>query len=44
MFLVLFGFLGKKIQVNDNVRDGQKMVTTAFLGAGIATEGLRKIF
>ena len=44
LFLVLFGFLGKKIQVNDNVRDGQKMVTTAFLGAGIATEGLRKIF
>jgi hypothetical protein len=49
LFLVLFGFLGKnfytmyRIQVNDNVRDRLKMVTTAFLGASIATEGLRKI-
>lgn len=43
-FILALGFLASKIQYNAQMRDGQKMATTTFIGATLATHGLRKVF
>lgn len=43
VFLILFGILGSRIQTSSSVRDGQKMAVTSFIGASVATHGLKKV-